>query len=71
MIRCDDECPRGSLAGPLLGALATIAAAAVGPLLEARHRRRKQEREDDRRIARLEALMAVQMVDDEECDDGA
>ena len=66
MIQCDDECPRPSLAGPILGALATIAAAAVGPLLELHARKRAEQREDGKRLARLEGLLAAAAEDKDE-----
>lgn len=70
MIRCDEECPPTPWAGAaIVGAFATIAAAAVGPLLELRARAKQRERDAAERLAKLEALLAVQMAPDDEDED--
>ncbi len=55
MIQCDDECPPQPWLGPaLVGLVGTIAAAAVGPLVETWREGRKQRRRNAERLARLE-----------------
>jgi len=70
MIQCDDECPpQPWLGAALIGAAATLAAAAVGPVIAAVVEGRRERRAEARALGRLEGLLGVVGLEDDASED--